>query len=62
MIKGTEIGVAGTGTTGAMGFVAWLTVDGLPIVHALAALGTAFVGFATGIYYIVKLVKLRREK
>lgn len=61
-VKQTIPGVVGMGTTATGGFIEWLTKDGLPVAHALAALGTAVAGFATAIYYFAKWLKLRREK
>jgi hypothetical protein len=59
-VKGTVPGVVGGGVTSGGFFMTWMTADGLPIVHFLAGAGTAVAGFATGIYYFSKWLKLRK--
>jgi hypothetical protein len=55
-------GVTGVGLSSTSGLLAWVTADGLPILHAVSVLATIFASVATGIYYIAKWRQSRKDK
>ena len=58
-VKETAPGiVAGCATVGSFA-IAWLTQDGIPVLHALSLLAGVAAGFATALYYLVMAVKAR---
>lgn len=60
-LRETVPGVVGNGTMAGAGFVAWVTTEATPVLHALSLLVTILAGVATALYYTAKWLKVRKE-
>ena len=61
-LRETTPGLIGNCTAGAAWGIAWLTADGLPILHALSMVAGILLSIITGAYYFAKWRLARSER